>query len=59
MASGVESRLAATEYQREAVRFAGKYAGYYAELGRLWHSGKMSDTQSLIFPECHKRPNSA
>ena len=45
MASGVASRLAATEYQREAVRFAGKYAGYYAELGRLWHAGKMSDTQ--------------
>ncbi|MES7577313.1 hypothetical protein U6T25_12175, partial [Cutibacterium acnes] len=45
MASGVASRLAATGYQREAVRFAGKYAGYYAELGRLWHSGKMSDTQ--------------
>ena len=42
MASGVASRLAATEYQREAVRFAGKYAGYYAELGRLWHSGKMT-----------------
>lgn len=45
MVSGVESRLAATGYQREAVRFAGKYAGYYSELGRLWHSGKMSDTQ--------------
>lgn len=45
MASGAVSRLAATEYQREAVRFAGKYASYYAELGRLWHSGKMSDTQ--------------
>lgn len=45
MASGVASRFAATEYQREAVRFAGKYAGYYSELGRLWHSGKMNDTQ--------------
>lgn len=45
MVSGAMSRLAATEYQREAVRFAGRYAGYYAELGRLWHSGKMSDTQ--------------
>ena len=45
MASGAVSRLAATEYQREAVRFAGKYAGYYAELGRLWHSGKMTDAQ--------------
>ena len=45
MASGVASRLAATGYQREAVRFAGKYAGYYAELGRLWRAGKMSDTQ--------------
>ena len=45
MVSGVASRRAASEYQREAVRFAGKYAGYYAELGRLWHSGKMSDTQ--------------
>ncbi|AKO60862.1 head maturation protease [Propionibacterium phage QueenBey] len=45
MVSGVESRLAATGYQREAVRFAGRYAGYYTELGRLWHSGKMSDTQ--------------
>ena len=45
MASGVASRLAATEYQREAVRFAGKYAGYYAELGRLWRAGKMTDAQ--------------
>lgn len=45
MASGVEARLAATEYQREAVRFAGKYAGYYSELGRLWRAGRMSDTQ--------------
>lgn len=45
MVSGVESRLAATGYQRQAVRFAGKYAGYYSELGRLWRSGKMSDTQ--------------
>lgn len=45
MASGVEARLAATEYQRQAVRFAGKYAGYYSELGRLWRAGRMSDTQ--------------
>ena len=45
MASGVEARLAATEYQRQAIRFAGKYAGYYSELGRLWRAGKMSDTQ--------------
>ena len=45
MASGVEARLAATEYQRQAIRFAGKYAGYYSELGRLWRSGKMNDTQ--------------
>ena len=45
MASGVESRLAATEYQRQTIRFAGKYAGYYSELGRLWRSGKMNDTQ--------------
>ena len=44
MASGVEARLAATEYQRDAVRFAGKYAGYYSELGRLWRAGRMSDT---------------
>lgn len=45
MASGVQSRFAATEYQRQAIRFAGKYAGYYSELGRLWRSGKMNDTQ--------------
>ena len=45
MASGVASRMAATGYQREAVRFAGKYAGYYSELGRLWRAGRMSDTQ--------------
>lgn len=45
MASGVQSRFAATEYQRQAVRFAGKYAGYYSELGRLWRAGKMNDTQ--------------
>ena len=45
MASGAMSRLAATGYQREAVKFAGKYAGYYAELGRLWRAGRMSDTQ--------------
>lgn len=45
MVSGVESRLVATEYQRQAIRFAGKYAGYYSELGRLWRSGKMNDTQ--------------
>ena len=45
MASGVEARLAATEYQRQAIRFAGKYAGYYSELGRLWRAGRMSDTQ--------------
>ena len=45
MASGVESRFAATEYQRQAIRFAGKYVGYYSELGRLWRSGKMNDTQ--------------
>ena len=45
MASGVQSRFAATEYQRQAIRFAGKYAGYYSELGRLWGQGKMNDTQ--------------
>lgn len=45
MASGAMSRLAATEYQRQAVGFAGKYAGYYSELGRLWRAGKMNDTQ--------------
>ena len=45
MASGVASRMAAAGYQRQAIRFAGKYAGYYAELGRLWHSGKMTDAQ--------------
>ena len=45
MASGVQSRFAATEYQRQAIRFAGKYTGYYSELGRLWRSGKMNDTQ--------------
>lgn len=45
MASGAMSRFAAAEYQRQAIRFAGKYAGYYSELGRLWRSGKMNDTQ--------------
>lgn len=45
MASGVQSRFAATEYQRQAIRFAGRYAGYYSELGRLWGQGKMNDTQ--------------
>ena len=45
MASGVEARLVATEYQRQAIRFAGKYAGYYSELGRLWRVGRMSDSQ--------------
>ena len=42
---GAAARLAAGEYQRAQIRLAGQYAAYSAQLGRLWHAGKMSDDQ--------------
>lgn len=45
MSSGVELRQFATDYQRRMINLAGRYSGFYAELGRMWKSGRITDTQ--------------
>ena len=47
MVAGVETREFAAAFQKDLIRFAGKYAGYYTELGRLWQAGRITDGQYM------------
>lgn len=47
MVAGVETREFAAAFQKDLIRFAGKYAGYYTELGRLWQAGRVTDGQYM------------